>query len=243
MSFAGIYDSGIGGLTTLFALKKAFGPWDFYYLADTLSNPLGTKTYPEIVKTVSDGIDILKRHSRIQVVACNTASTVVKPKGAYLLRPDLDALPSETTLILSTPATERALKLKEKGYGVAETKNLATAVEILCETAFNSRDITVINNLEGGLKSIVDEGMKGRKIERIYLGCSHYLYFKSILKRLYPNVEIVDGNDRLIDEIRLANFTSNGQGEITFDFTLGNQSRKYEWLLAQMKEHPEILDI
>lgn len=243
MSFCGIYDSGIGGLTTLFALQRVFGQWDFCFLADTLSNPLGTKTNLEIVKTVCNGIDILKRKSQIQVIACNTASTVARPKNAYLLRPDLDTLPSETTLVLSTPATERALKLQEKGYGTANTKNLASAVEIVCETAFKSRNIAIVNNLEGYLKSIVDEGMMGRKTDRIYLGCSHYLYFKSMLKRLYPNIEIIDGNERLIEELKCARLTGIGQGRVTFDFTLGNQTEKYEWLLSQMKENPEILDI
>ena len=80
----GIYDSGIGGLTTLAVLKKNFENCSFFFLADTLNNPLGTKSCGEIVKNVNDGIDVLRKNCHLQVVACNTASTVVKPKGTYI---------------------------------------------------------------------------------------------------------------------------------------------------------------
>lgn len=232
----GIYDSGIGGLTTLCALKKVFPFSDFFYFADTANSPLGTKKYSDIVAVVNDAVDLLKRKSRVQVIACNTASTVVKPKNTFHLRPDLEKLVAERTLLLCTPATEKALKLGDKGFAIADTKNLATAVEILGETAFKANDFSLFSNLEGYLKKIIDEAMAEKDIDTIYLGCSHYLFFKGIIEKLYPEMKIVDGNNRLIDEIIKSSLNAKGNRKITFDFSLGNQSKKYGWLLARLEE-------
>ena len=233
----GIYDSGIGGLTTLCVLKKVFPHCDFYYLADNGNNPLGTKKYEEIVSVVSDGVDILRRNSLVQVIACNTASTVVNPKNTFHLRPDLDNLVAENTLLLCTPATEKALGLKEKGFALGDTKNLATAVEIMGETTFKAKDFSLFGNLETYLKDILDNAMKDKRIDTIYLGCSHYLFFKHIVKKLYPDKKIIDGNDRLLGEIMKLKSIKNESGKISFDFTLGNQTKKYNWLLARLDEY------
>ena len=243
MCFVGVYDSGIGGLTTLFALKKVFDNLDFFYLADTKSNPLGTKTREEIIASVQNGIDILKRHTVFQIVACNTASTVVRPNDAFLLKPDLKNLDPKTTLLLCTPATEKALKLQEKGYLTADTKHLASMVETTANLSFENRDISIFNNLEKPMKNLTENKMKCHQIDRIYLGCSHYLFFKSVLEKLYPDVEIIDGNKSLENRLKARKIANVGQGEITFHFTLKDESEKYRWLLEKMSECPDILNI
>ena len=239
----GIYDSGIGGLTTLAVLKKNFENCSFFFLADTLNNPLGTKSCGEIVKNVNDGIDVLRKNCHLQVVACNTASTVVKPKGTYMLRPDVDPLNAQSALLLCTPATSMALHLKEKGFAVADTKNLATAVEIIAQTAYNLKDATYFNNLENCVKSVIEDAISSRKIDTVYLGCSHYLYFKNIVRKLYPNMLILDGNERLILDIKSSENIKSGQGKTTFEFTLGNQTEKYNWLLDQLEKNPYFSNI
>ena len=238
----GIYDSGIGGLTTLVALKKAFPNCDFCFLADTKNNPLGTKKPLEIATAVNEGLEYLRAMSHIQVIACNTASTVAKPRGAYLLQPYLDDLSPSNTLLLSTPATARALNLGELGYPTADTKNLATAVEILGETAYKERDINVFNRIESTIKAIVENAIQGQEIDTIYLGCSHYNYFKNILKKLFPTIKIIDGNDRLISSISKENLTKGGN-ETAFDFTLGNQQAKYRWLVDMLEENEDFQGI
>ena len=43
MATIGVYDSGIGGLTTLKLLTENFGGNDFLYFADNLAHPFVTK--------------------------------------------------------------------------------------------------------------------------------------------------------------------------------------------------------
>lgn len=71
----GIFDSGVGGLTVLRALRAALPGEDFLYLGDTARVPYGTRS-PETVRRYASqaaGL-LLARGIKALVVACNTAS-------------------------------------------------------------------------------------------------------------------------------------------------------------------------
>jgi glutamate racemase len=71
----GVFDSGVGGLTVLRALREALPAQDFIYLGDTARLPYGTKS-PETVARYSlqCAAALLERGIGCLVVACNTAS-------------------------------------------------------------------------------------------------------------------------------------------------------------------------
>lgn len=71
----GVFDSGVGGLTVLRALREALPAQDFIYLGDTARLPYGTKS-PETVARYSlqCAAVLLERGIGCLVVACNTAS-------------------------------------------------------------------------------------------------------------------------------------------------------------------------
>ncbi len=71
----GVFDSGVGGLTVLRALREALPAQDFIYLGDTARLPYGTKS-PETVARYSlqCAAALLERGIGSLVVACNTAS-------------------------------------------------------------------------------------------------------------------------------------------------------------------------
>ena len=76
----GVFDSGVGGLTVLRALRDALPAEDFIYLGDTARLPYGTKS-PETVERYSlqCAAALLSRGIRCLVVACNTASAFSLP--------------------------------------------------------------------------------------------------------------------------------------------------------------------
>lgn len=71
-----VFDSGIGGLTVLQALKKRYPQESYLYLGDTARLPYGTKS-PEIVQRYSQSLCriLLNYNPSAIVIACNTAST------------------------------------------------------------------------------------------------------------------------------------------------------------------------
>lgn len=73
----GVFDSGVGGLTVLRALRRELPGRDFIYLGDTARLPYGTKSAASVVRYAEQAADALvDRGLSCLVIACNTASAV-----------------------------------------------------------------------------------------------------------------------------------------------------------------------
>lgn len=73
----GVFDSGVGGLTVLAALRAALPQERFVYLGDTARLPYGTKSAGTVRRYAVQAARVLvERDVKALVVACNTASAV-----------------------------------------------------------------------------------------------------------------------------------------------------------------------
>ncbi len=74
-----VFDSGVGGLSILEALRQGPGGCDFIYASDNAAFPYGLKTQSFLIERVDNVLKTLidQTQANIIVVACNTASTVV----------------------------------------------------------------------------------------------------------------------------------------------------------------------
>lgn len=73
----GVFDSGVGGLTVLRALRRELSGRDFIYLGDTARLPYCTKSAASVVRYAEQAADALvARGLSCLVIACNTASAV-----------------------------------------------------------------------------------------------------------------------------------------------------------------------
>jgi glutamate racemase len=71
----GVFDSGVGGLTVLRALRAAMPGENFIYLGDTARLPYGTKSAETVVRySLQCASALIERGVRCLVVACNTVS-------------------------------------------------------------------------------------------------------------------------------------------------------------------------
>lgn len=71
----GVFDSGLGGLTVLSAMKKMLPQEDFIYFGDCGRIPYGTKSDETVIKYTFQDINFLLSHDvKAIVIACNTAS-------------------------------------------------------------------------------------------------------------------------------------------------------------------------
>src|SRR4051812_40592910 len=84
----GIFDSGMGGLTVMRALKQRLPGESFLYLGDTARLPYGTKS-PETVTryALQAAKALLAENIKLLVVACNTASAAALPALTETLAP------------------------------------------------------------------------------------------------------------------------------------------------------------
>ena len=88
----GVFDSGVGGLTVLRALRSALPAEEFIYLGDTARLPYGTKSPESVVRySLQCAEALIVRGISCLVVACNTASA--SALGALRLRyPDIPVI-------------------------------------------------------------------------------------------------------------------------------------------------------
>lgn len=84
----GVFDSGVGGLTVLRALRARLPHESFLYLGDTARLPYGTKSSSTVTRYARQAAQVLvDRGIKLLVVACNTASAVAVDDLAQRLAP------------------------------------------------------------------------------------------------------------------------------------------------------------
>jgi glutamate racemase len=84
----GIFDSGMGGLTVMRALKARLPGESFVYLGDTARLPYGTKSADTVTRyAVQASAALMKYDIKLLVVACNTASAAALPVLSQSLSP------------------------------------------------------------------------------------------------------------------------------------------------------------
>jgi glutamate racemase len=76
----GVFDSGVGGLTVVRALRRALPHEDIVYLGDTARSPYGTKSPNTIVRfSCEDTQFLLHQHVKAVIVGCSTVSAWALP--------------------------------------------------------------------------------------------------------------------------------------------------------------------
>lgn len=199
----GVFDSGMGGLTVLNALRERLPHESFIYLGDTARLPYGTKS-PDTVKqyAVQMARILVERRIKALVIACNTATTAALPHLQSML-PDVPVLgvvtPGASAAVAATK-NQRILVLATETT-IASNAYQRLILQQLPRASITSRACSVLVALaEEGMvaNSVAREALKhylsGIKGEdAILLGCTHFPVFKSALADLLPaGVAIVD---------------------------------------------------
>lgn len=208
----GVFDSGMGGLTVLSALRDKLPNESFVYLGDTARLPYGTKS-PDTVKQYAMQMArvLVERRIKALVIACNTATTAALPHLQQML-PDIPVLG------VVSPGAAAA---------VAATKNHQIAV-LATETTIASHAYQrVIKNQMPNAKistracsvlvALAEEGMVDNNVAReaikyyldhlsdedtLLLGCTHYPVFKPLLKSVLPkHITLVDSAHATADSL------------------------------------------
>ncbi len=232
MATIGIYDSGIGGLTTLKILSERFKGNDFFYLADNLHHPFGTMDVNELRDAVNDGITRLKSRCDVAVLACNTASTIYDGNDVIRLLPPvaLCSVNPDDTLLMATDNTR--LNTVCDCVKQAETAELATLIEIQASIGYTKKTL----DMSALYKYLAPRLYPFRGVKNVILGCSHYPYCKKEISRILGNVRYFDGNGALVKELEaLVTPLSSRESKIDFAFTGGNEKSKYIKLLEMLK--------
>jgi len=200
----GVFDSGVGGLSVLRALRRALPHEDVLYLADQAHVPYGPRD-KEQIRDYSMGITefLLAQGAKLMVVACNTASAAALkalrdrfPELAFVgmepaVKPAAETTHTGKVGVLATPTTFSG----ELYASVVE--RFANGVEI-----YQSTCPGLVEEIEAGrlnsadTRRILEEAlgpMLGAGIDTVVMGCTHYPFVIPLITAIAgPGVRVID---------------------------------------------------
>ena len=223
----GVFDSGVGGLTVLKAIREAMPGENLVYLGDTARLPYGTKSPASISRYACQATALLQKSSiKLLVVACNTASAV----ALDALREQMTPLPvigvvgpGATAAVAAKPrgrhlvlATEATVRLHAYRKAVLDMDADAAVNELACE-------LLVALAEEGWNDGKIAESIVQRYLadldpdwrypDSVILGCTHFPLLRDTIASVFNgDVTIVDSASTtaaavrdLLDDFALVN--------------------------------------
>jgi len=200
----GVFDSGVGGLSVLRAMRKLMPEEPVIYFADQGHVPYGPRSL-EQVRGFSEAIThfLLDQDAKLIVVACNTASAAALHflRGRFpdvlfvgmepAVKPAAEHTKSGLVGVLATPATFQgvlyASVLERFANGVQVLQHTCPGLVNQIEAGDLDGDATRVI-LEEALRSMLDLG-----IDTVVLGCTHYPFVIPLIEQIVgESVRVID---------------------------------------------------
>ena len=210
----GVFDSGIGGLTVVKALREELPSESIVYFGDTARVPYGTKSKTTIVKFSLENVEFLLRFGvKCIVIACNTSSSWALPTlRKYfkvpiigVIRPGALAAVSQTRNkrvgVIGTTATIHS------GAYEAAIHRLDPAVKVFSQSCPLFVPLVEEGWLTGAIcRQVAEQYLRPlmrQDIDTLILGCTHYPLLTSTIQQVMgPRVTLVDSAKQTVDEVR-----------------------------------------
>jgi glutamate racemase len=240
----GVFDSGVGGLSVLRAMRMLMPEETILYLGDQAHVPYGPRSMEQI-QSFSEGITrfLLDHDSKLIVVACNTASAAALTylRGRFPGVPFVGMEPAvkpaaETTKtgkvgILATPATFQG------ALYASVVERFAAGVELFQHTCPG-----LVSQIEKGdlnssvTRAILEDAlhpMLEKNIDTVVLGCTHYPFVIPLIQQIVgdanrvrvidPAPSVAKQAKRLLEALGMKNQPQDRVSPVRF-FTSGNPS-------------------
>jgi glutamate racemase len=200
----GLFDSGVGGLSVLRAMRELMPEEPVVYFGDQGHVPYGPRPL-EQVRDFSEAITgfLLGQRAKLIVVACNTASAAALhslrekfPHVSFVgmepaVKPAAEHTRSGRVGVLATPATFQgalyASVLERFANGVQIMQHTCPGLVGQIERGDLEGDATRAI-LEDALRPMLDQG-----IDTVVLGCTHYPFVIPLIEQVVGrNVRVID---------------------------------------------------
>lgn len=221
----GIFDSGMGGLSVLRAVRKLLPREDFVYFGDTAYAPYGTKGKEDIIKRSRIvTTHLIAQGAKAIVIACNTASAVAAqtlreentlPIIAMepALKPAAQMRHGGNILVMATPVT-----LSQPKFGKLMEKYGEGVIPLPCPGLMDFVERMELDtpDLHVYLQRLLSP-YQGKQLDAVVLGCTHYPFLRrAIAAHLPEGTPLIDGNDgtaRQLKKLLADNGLESTQGE------------------------------
>lgn len=199
----GVFDSGVGGLTVLAAVRAALPGVPLHYLADSAHAPYGERSQAFIAaRSLALTQHLLNQGASMLVIACNTA-TAAAADSIRALHPGLPVVGIEPGVkpaaaasrngkvgVLATTATVTSPRFKaliERHAAGAQVTAVACAgvVKLIEAGDLDSEDLRALVARYAGELSAAG-------VDTALLGCTHYPFIRALWQQaLGPQVQLL----------------------------------------------------
>ena len=203
----GVFDSGVGGLTVLRALREGLPGENFIYLGDTARLPYGTKSAETVVRySLQCASALIRRGIRCLVVACNTASASALD-ALRLHHPTLPIIgviePGAEAAVAASASQHIAVIATEGTVGGGAYQTAIYRLNPSARVTPRACSLFVSLAEEGWTEGPIVEAVARRYLDPIFqsddapdtlvLGCTHFPALAAAIRAvLPPQVRIVD---------------------------------------------------
>jgi glutamate racemase len=210
----GIFDSGVGGLSVLRAIREQMPEENIMYFGDQGHIPYGPRPLEQI-RNFSVAITnfLLQHHAKIIVVACNAASAAalkhlretfsdVQFVGMEpAVKPAAEQTLTGKVGVLATPATFQGALF------ASVVERFANGVELFQDTCSGLVQQIERGNLNGDeTRKILEDAllpMMDKNIDTVVLGCTHYPFVIPLIQRIVgENVRVIDPAPSVARQVR-----------------------------------------
>jgi glutamate racemase len=231
----GVFDSGLGGLTVLRALRARLPAEHLLYFGDTARVPYGTKGAQTVrAFAQQDAEFLLARGVKLLVVACNTAS-------AFALQHLSEVCPVPVLGVIEPGVTDAIARTRGGRIGVIGTSGTIRSGEYQRRLAAAVAEERIFARECPLFVPLVEEGLldhpltdlavreyltplREARVDTLILGCTHYPVLKPVIARFMgADVTLVDSADTLaaaaqarLTAERLPRSPSAQSGRLTF---------------------------
>lgn len=200
----GVFDSGVGGISVLRAIRKELPGEATIYFADQAHVPYGERPLEEVRK-LSEAISLflISEGVKLIVVACNTASAAALhylrdkfPEMPFVgmepaVKPAAENSKSGVVGVLATPATFQGTLY---GTLIERFANDLTVLRHTCPGLVNQIEAGDLDSpetraiLEAALHPMINQG-----IDTVVLGCTHYPFVIPVIEEITgPHIQVID---------------------------------------------------
>jgi len=195
----GVFDSGVGGLTVLRALKELLPQESFIYFGDTARVPYGTKGADTIIRYASESaMFLLEQKIKMLVIACNTVSAyALESLQKKMNIPVIGVIEPGVDSILAASKTKKIAVLGTTATiksGAYEKQIKAICPEASVYSLPCPLFVPLVEEKMGQhrlARSVVEEyliALKNTNIDAVLLGCTHYPLLRSAIEEVLNKV-------------------------------------------------------